>query len=102
MNESSPIAAADVVARVRSAINEIADPCSVTRGVPIGLVDMGLLTGVVTKYGAWFNYGETRLGQGRENAKQFFRDHPDVAAEVEAKVREKSGAIPVGGPDEES
>ena len=67
-----------------------------------GLVDMGLLTGVVTKYGAWFNYGETRLGQGRENAKQFFRDHPDVAAEVEAKVREKSGAIPVGGPDEES
>ena len=67
-----------------------------------GLVDMGLLTGVVTKYGAWFNYGETRLGQGRENAKQFFRDHADVAAEVEAKVREKSGAIPVGGPDEES
>jgi recombination protein RecA len=67
-----------------------------------GLVDMGLLTGVVTKYGAWFNYGETRLGQGRENAKQFFRDHPDVAAEVEAKVREKSGAIPAGGPDEES
>jgi recombination protein RecA len=67
-----------------------------------GLVDMGLLTGVVTKYGAWFNYGETRLGQGRENAKQFFRDHADVAAEVEAKVREKSGAIPAGGPDEES
>jgi recombination protein RecA len=67
-----------------------------------GLVDMGLLTGVVTKYGAWFNYGETRLGQGRENAKQFFRDHADIAAEVEAKVREKSGAIPAGGPDEES
>jgi recombination protein RecA len=67
-----------------------------------GLVDMGLVTGVVTKYGAWFNYGETRLGQGRENAKQFFRDHPDVAAEVEGKVREKSGALPAGGPDEES
>ncbi len=67
-----------------------------------GLVDMGLLTGVVTKYGAWFNYGETRLGQGRENSKQFFRDHPDVAAEVEAKVREKSAAVPAGGPDEES
>src|SRR4030088_2577851 len=66
-----------------------------------GLVDMGLLTGVVTKYGAWFNYGETRLGQGRENAKQFFRDHPDVAAEVEAKVRGKAGSLPAGGPDEE-
>ena len=57
-----------------------------------GLVDMGLITGVVTKYGAWFNYGEVRLGQGRENAKQFLRDHAEVASEVEAKVREKSGA----------
>ena len=57
-----------------------------------GLVDMGLITGVVSKYGAWFNYGETRLGQGRENAKQFLRDHADVATELEAKVREKSGA----------
>jgi recombination protein RecA len=57
-----------------------------------GLVDMGLITGVVSKYGAWFNYGEQRLGQGRENAKQFLRDHADVATELEAKVREKSGA----------
>ena len=60
-----------------------------------GLVDMGLITGVVSKYGAWFNYGEQRLGQGRENAKQFLRDHPDVAAELEAKVREKSGSAPL-------
>jgi recombination protein RecA len=57
-----------------------------------GLVDMGLITGVVSKYGAWFNYGEQRLGQGRENAKQFLRDHADLAAELEAKVREKSGS----------
>ncbi|HVR88590.1 MAG TPA: recombinase RecA [Candidatus Limnocylindria bacterium] len=68
-----------------------------------GLVDMGLLSGVVSKYGAWFNYGEQRLGQGRENAKQYLRDHPDVAAELEGKVRESSGvALPAGGPDEES
>ncbi|HEX4745000.1 MAG TPA: DNA recombination/repair protein RecA, partial [Candidatus Limnocylindria bacterium] len=65
-----------------------------------GLVDMGLLTGVVSKYGAWFNYGDTRLGQGRENAKQFLRDHADVASELEAKVREKSGAaLAVGAED---
>jgi recombination protein RecA len=66
-----------------------------------GLIDMGLATGVLSKYGAWLNYGETRLGQGRENAKQFFRDHPDVAAEVEAKIRERSGnaALAAAGDD---
>ncbi|GAC1490396.1 MAG: recombinase RecA [Candidatus Limnocylindrales bacterium] len=66
-----------------------------------GLIDMGIVTGVVTKYGAWINYGEQRLGQGRENSKQFLRDHADLAAELEAKVRERSGAVPVGGPDGE-
>jgi len=66
-----------------------------------GLLDMGIVTGVVTKYGAWINYGEQRLGQGRENSKQFLRDHADLAAELEAKVRERSGAVPVGGPDGE-
>ncbi|HET8567968.1 MAG TPA: recombinase RecA [Candidatus Limnocylindria bacterium] len=59
-----------------------------------GLIDMGLATGVLSKYGAWLNYGEQRLGQGRENAKQFFRDHEDVAAEVEAKVREQTHQVP--------
>jgi len=66
-----------------------------------GLIDMGIVTGVVTKYGAWINYGEQRLGQGRENSKQFLRDHADLAAELEGKVRERSGAVPVGGPDGE-
>ena len=66
-----------------------------------GLLDMGIVTGVVTKYGAWINYGEQRLGQGRENAKQFLRDHADLAAELEGKVHERSGAVPVGGPDGE-
>jgi len=66
-----------------------------------GLLDMGIVTGVVTKYGAWINYGEQRLGQGRENAKQFLRDHADMAEELEVKVRERSGAVPVGGPDGE-
>jgi recombination protein RecA len=61
-----------------------------------GLLDVGIAAGVLSKTGAWFNYGETRLGQGRENSKQFFRDHPDVASEVEKKVRELSAAVPVG------
>src|SRR3989442_2346423 len=52
-----------------------------------GLIDMGITTGVLDKSGAWINYGKTRIGQGRENAKQFLRDHPEVATEIDAKVR---------------
>jgi recombination protein RecA len=53
-----------------------------------GLIDMGLATGVLDKSGAWFNYGKQRIGQGRENAKQFLREHKDVASQVETRVRE--------------
>ena len=59
-----------------------------------GLLDMGLTMGVLDKSGAWINYGKTRIGQGRENAKQFLREHPDVAAEIDAKVR--AGNLTVG------
>ncbi|TMD52643.1 MAG: recombinase RecA [Chloroflexi bacterium] len=55
-----------------------------------GLIDMGITTGILDKSGAWINYGKTRIGQGRENAKQFLRDHADVAAEIDTKVRERS------------
>ena len=51
------------------------------------IVDLGVEVGAVQKGGAWFNYGEMRLGQGRENAKKFLEEHPDVAEEIEAKVR---------------
>ncbi len=57
-----------------------------------GLLDMGVTTGVLEKSGAWINYGKQRIGQGREAAKQFLREHADVAAEIEHKVRERSGA----------
>jgi len=67
-----------------------------------GLIDMGVTTGVLEKSGAWINYGKQRIGQGREAAKQFLREHADVAAEVEAKVRERSGAAAVtASPDGE-
>ncbi len=57
------------------------------------LIDLGVKAGVVEKSGAWFSYDSQRLGQGRENAKQFLRDHPDAAARVEAAIRENAGLL---------
>jgi len=51
------------------------------------LVDLGAELDVVEKSGAWYSYGDLRLGQGKENARQFFVDNPDVAEEVEARIR---------------
>jgi len=52
------------------------------------LVDLGVDLDILQKSGAWFSYGDVRIGQGREKAKEFLRDNPEVAAEVEAKIRE--------------
>ena len=52
------------------------------------LVDLGVDLDVLQKSGAWFSYGDVRIGQGREKAKEFLRDNPEIAAEVEAKIRE--------------
>jgi recombination protein RecA len=57
------------------------------------LVDLGVKAGIVEKSGAWFSYNSQRLGQGRENAKQFFRENPDVANEVEMLLRQNAGLI---------
>jgi len=57
------------------------------------LVDLGVKAGVVEKSGSWFSFDSTRIGQGRENAKQFLREHPDVAATIEKKVRDSSGVV---------
>ena len=57
------------------------------------LLDLGVKAGVVEKSGAWFSYDSQRIGQGRENAKQFLRDHRNLADAIEAKVREQSGVI---------
>ena len=51
------------------------------------LVDLATEDGFVAKTGAWFSYGDVRLGQGRENAKQFLRDNPDLAQEIETSLR---------------
>ncbi len=51
------------------------------------LIDLGLAMGTVQKAGAFFAYGETKLGQGRENARDFLRQHPEVAAQIEGELR---------------
>jgi len=57
------------------------------------LIDLGVKAGVVEKSGAWFSYNSQRLGQGRENAKQFLRDNPEVANEIETTLRQNAGLI---------
>jgi recombination protein RecA len=57
------------------------------------LVDLGVKASIIEKSGAWFSYDSQRLGQGRENAKQFLRDHPDVAKTIEAAIRQNAGLI---------
>jgi len=55
------------------------------------MIDMGVKAGIVEKSGSWFSYSDQRIGQGRENAKQFLRDNPEMAADIEARVREAAG-----------
>ena len=55
------------------------------------LVDLGVKAGVVEKSGAWYSYGDERIGQGRENAKQFLRENPDMALAIEDKIRAGHG-----------
>ena len=57
------------------------------------LIDLGVKANVVEKSGAWFSYDSQRIGQGRENAKQFLKENPDVAAKIEASVRQNAGLI---------
>ncbi len=61
-----------------------------------GLLDVGIAAGILSKTGAWFNYGETRLGQGRENSRDFLKAHPDLADRVETEIRGKVASIEVG------
>lgn len=57
------------------------------------LIDLGIKAGLVEKAGAWFSYKGEKLGQGRENAKIFLRDHPEVADEIENKIRADAGHL---------
>ena len=57
------------------------------------ILDLGVKAGIVEKSGAWFSYDSQRLGQGRENAKGFLRDNPEMTAKIEAAIRQNSGLI---------
>jgi recombination protein RecA len=66
------------------------------------LIDLGVQAGIVEKSGAWFSYKDQRIGQGRENAKNFLKDNKDIAAEIEAAVRQNAGLVAeamLDGPD---
>jgi recombination protein RecA len=61
-----------------------------------GLLDVGIAAGVLSKTGAWFNYGDTRLGQGRENARDFLKANPEIANTIDDEIRSKVASIVVG------
>jgi recombination protein RecA len=86
--------------RVKVVKNKVAPPFKqaefdILYGVGISregsLVDVGVEQGIVRKSGAWYTYEGDQLGQGKENARKFMRENPDVAAEVEKKIKEKLG-----------
>ena len=57
------------------------------------IIDLGVKAGIVEKSGSWFSYDSQRIGQGRENAKAFLRNNPDIASRIEAAIRQNSGLI---------
>ncbi|MBQ0822250.1 recombinase RecA [Microvirga terrae] len=57
------------------------------------LIDLGVKANVVEKSGAWFSYDSQRLGQGRENAKTFLKDNPEIATDIESKIRQNAGLL---------
>jgi len=62
------------------------------------LLDGGLAHGLINKSGSWYSLGEHRIGQGRENAKQYLEDNPEIALDIEAKLRKKISSEPDGKP----
>jgi len=89
--------------RAKVVKNKVAPPFKVAdfdilygRGISAegALIDLGTELKILQKSGAWYSYNNERLGQGRENVREFLKEHPDVAAEIERKIREQYG-LPV-------
>lgn len=88
--------------RIKIVKNKVAPPfkeaeCDIMYGKGISksgnILDLGVEYGFVDKSGSWFSYGDTRIGQGRENAKQFLEDNLEIMDEIEIKIREKVGIV---------
>ena len=91
--------------RVKVVKNKVASPFRVAEfdimyneGISVegGLLDVGIAAGILTKTGAWFNYGDIRLGQGRENARDFLKQNPEIAQKIDDEIRGKVASIEVG------
>ena len=89
--------------RIKVVKNKVAPPfktaeCDILFGVGIsregGLIDLGVEQSIVRKSGAWYTYEGDQLGQGKENARNFLKDNPDLANEIEKKIKEKLGVGP--------
>ena len=64
------------------------------------VLDLGVEAGIINKSGAWYSYGEERVGQGRDNARTFLEEHPDILAAVERKLLQEHGLIEEDAPAE--
>ncbi|MCK4772285.1 MAG: DNA recombination/repair protein RecA, partial [Candidatus Latescibacteria bacterium] len=65
------------------------------------IIDAALDMGILEKAGAWYSYGQERLGQGRENVRIFLKENPDIRDQLEAKVREEFGLVGLEPSDQE-
>ena len=88
--------------RVKVVKNKVAPPFTVAefdilygQGISKSseILDMGVTLGILEKSGAWFYYDGNRIGQGKENARQFLESDPALMAEIEAKIKEKGAAV---------
>jgi recombination protein RecA len=61
------------------------------------VIDLGVSAGIVDKSGAWYSYKGERVGQGKDNAREFLKEHPELALEIENRVREHFGVAARGG-----
>ncbi|CAN5300655.1 recombinase RecA [soil metagenome] len=91
--------------RVKVGKNKVASPFRVAEfdimyneGISVegGLLDVGIAAGVLSKTGAWFNYGDVRLGQGRENSREFLKTNPEIAKRIDDEIRGRVASIEVG------
>jgi recombination protein RecA len=60
------------------------------------LIDLGVKANVIEKAGSWYSYGPTRIGQGREAARQYIKENPEVAEKIASAIRENSGTVADG------
>jgi recombination protein RecA len=88
--------------RVKVVKNKVAPPFKQTEfdimyGAGISrqgeIIDLGVQAGIVDKAGAWFSYQGTRIGQGKDNVREYLKEHPEMAFEIENRVREQLGIV---------